>query len=364
MSSADKSKLDGIATNANNYTHPATHPASIITQDASNRFVSDTEKSTWNGKASTVVATTSANGLMSSSDKTKLDGVATGANNYVHPATHSITEITGLQTTLDAKADDSTVVKTVNNIAPVDGNVTIEVSGSGGSTGGTSAFITEDDTQVTYYKTNGTSLAMLGGSASLFGSASSYQTLKDNFGFFTQLSTSTGSNAGFQSLLNYYHTKTTLKGQFIFALTTTPSRIQMGFMNTNQAQGNTMNFLTGMGTKDIGSICLQYDSGVSTAFYINCNDASGSNAIGYYLKNTDNTNFTPSLNCLYEFRIEQKPDNQLLVSLTETTQAGVVKTATATINNFYRCAGYAHAAMGVNSTGNNILIKKVIISNK
>ena len=32
-------------------------------------------------------ATTSANGLMSSTDKTKLDGIATGANNYVHPTT-------------------------------------------------------------------------------------------------------------------------------------------------------------------------------------------------------------------------------------------------------------------------------------
>ena len=35
------------------------------------------------GKASTSVATTSANGLMSSSDKTKLDGIATGANKTV-----------------------------------------------------------------------------------------------------------------------------------------------------------------------------------------------------------------------------------------------------------------------------------------
>ena len=32
------------------------------------------------------VATTTANGLMSSSDKSKLDGVAAGANNYTHPA--------------------------------------------------------------------------------------------------------------------------------------------------------------------------------------------------------------------------------------------------------------------------------------
>jgi hypothetical protein len=32
------------------YSHPANHPPSIIIQDSSNRFVTDTEKSTWNGK--------------------------------------------------------------------------------------------------------------------------------------------------------------------------------------------------------------------------------------------------------------------------------------------------------------------------
>ena len=36
--------------------------------------------------ATKAVATQSANGLMSSSDKAKLDGVAAGANNYTHPA--------------------------------------------------------------------------------------------------------------------------------------------------------------------------------------------------------------------------------------------------------------------------------------
>lgn len=33
------------------YTHPTNHPPSIITQDASNRFVTDTEKTGWTGKA-------------------------------------------------------------------------------------------------------------------------------------------------------------------------------------------------------------------------------------------------------------------------------------------------------------------------
>lgn len=45
---AEKTKLAGIAAGANNYTHPANHPASIITQDANNRFVTDAEKAAWN----------------------------------------------------------------------------------------------------------------------------------------------------------------------------------------------------------------------------------------------------------------------------------------------------------------------------
>lgn len=53
MSSGDKSKLDGIAENANNYTHPSSHAASMITQDSTHRFVTDAEKSTWNSKLDT-----------------------------------------------------------------------------------------------------------------------------------------------------------------------------------------------------------------------------------------------------------------------------------------------------------------------
>ena len=86
--SEEKAKLAGVAAGANNYQHPATHPASVIVQDSTHRFVTDSEKTTWNGQASTTVATQSANGLMSAADKKKLDGVAAGANNYQHPATH------------------------------------------------------------------------------------------------------------------------------------------------------------------------------------------------------------------------------------------------------------------------------------
>lgn len=48
--SAEKTKLSGIATGANNYTHPSTHAATMITQDSTHRFVTDTEKTTWNSK--------------------------------------------------------------------------------------------------------------------------------------------------------------------------------------------------------------------------------------------------------------------------------------------------------------------------
>lgn len=41
-------KLQEIESEANNYTHPATHPADMIVQDSSRRFVSDTEKNAWN----------------------------------------------------------------------------------------------------------------------------------------------------------------------------------------------------------------------------------------------------------------------------------------------------------------------------
>ena len=88
MSAADKTKLDGIAAGANAYTHPASHPASMIAQDTTHRFVTDAEKTTWTGKASTAVATQAANGLLSAADKKKLDGITAGANNYTHPASH------------------------------------------------------------------------------------------------------------------------------------------------------------------------------------------------------------------------------------------------------------------------------------
>ena len=46
----DKIKLDIIEANANKYTHPDTHAATMIVEDATHRFTTDTEKSTWSAK--------------------------------------------------------------------------------------------------------------------------------------------------------------------------------------------------------------------------------------------------------------------------------------------------------------------------
>ena len=101
MSSSDKTKLDGVATSANNYSHPnsgvtaGSNYNSNQTPSFGGTF--NIPKLTFNAQghitasaSSTVTvpstaATTSAAGLMSSSDKTKLDGIATGANKYSHP---------------------------------------------------------------------------------------------------------------------------------------------------------------------------------------------------------------------------------------------------------------------------------------
>ena len=48
--SAEKTKLSGIADGANNYTHPAKHEATIITEDTTHRFVTDAEKTKWDAK--------------------------------------------------------------------------------------------------------------------------------------------------------------------------------------------------------------------------------------------------------------------------------------------------------------------------
>ena len=108
----EKNKLAGIAAGANNYVHPSTHPASLIVEDSTHRFVTDSEKASWNGKASTEVATTSANGLMSIADKTKLNGIATGAE--VNQNAFSNVKVGSTTIASDTKSDTLELVAGAN----------------------------------------------------------------------------------------------------------------------------------------------------------------------------------------------------------------------------------------------------------
>lgn len=75
MSASDKKKLDGIATGATKITVD-TSLSSTSTNPVQNKVIN----SALSGKAGTSVATINTNGLMSAEDKTKLNGIATGAN--------------------------------------------------------------------------------------------------------------------------------------------------------------------------------------------------------------------------------------------------------------------------------------------
>jgi len=112
MSGTDKSKLNGIASGANNYTHPATHPPSIIEQDSTNRFVTDAEKTTWNAKVSQTELTTHTNDTVihvTQADKDKWNtgtgggggGTTASAIYYVDPAGSDTND--GLSTTTPFK---------------------------------------------------------------------------------------------------------------------------------------------------------------------------------------------------------------------------------------------------------------------
>lgn len=126
MSSTDKAKLDGIAAGAtansadafllSRANHTGTQAVATITGLAA--VATSNAYSDLSGKP--VNATTSVAGLMSSADKTKLDGIAAGAtanssdatllNRANHTGSQAISTVTGLQTALDGKLSTTPTV--------------------------------------------------------------------------------------------------------------------------------------------------------------------------------------------------------------------------------------------------------------
>ena len=119
MSSTDKKKLDGVASgaevNQNAFSNVKIGDVTIAADtktDTLNLVASDnvtietdtnTDTITIKAKDTTYsTATQSANGLMSSTDKKKLDGIASGANNYSHP-THTSADLGFYKVEVDAE---------------------------------------------------------------------------------------------------------------------------------------------------------------------------------------------------------------------------------------------------------------------
>lgn len=192
MTSAERTKLAGIATGANLYTHPASHPVSMITGlsdvATSGSYDDLTDKPTsmtptaHTHTLDSITETTNKK-VMTSAERTKLAGIATGANLYTHPAshpasmitglsdvatsgsyndlddkptsmtptahTHAQSEITGLETALSGKASSSHT----HTISQVSGTVPITKGGTGATTAAsalTNLGITATATELNY----------------------------------------------------------------------------------------------------------------------------------------------------------------------------------------------------------------------
>jgi hypothetical protein len=141
MSSTDKAKLDGVEDGAKNYIHPDNHPPSIITQDSNNRFVTDAQITTWDGKA-VIGSTGSWTGLSlvnswvaygstyespsyrkDQFDKLKLKGVVKDGT------TTSPTTIATLPSGNRPTADQTFIVLSNNGTSDIVGRVTIKSTG-------------------------------------------------------------------------------------------------------------------------------------------------------------------------------------------------------------------------------------------
>ena len=107
-----KSKLDGIESSAD-----VTDTANVVAALTAGTNVAIAADGTVSSTDTNTTYSVGDGGLtqknFTSTLKTKLDGIEASANNYSHPSAHSISFITGLQTALDGKVDDSQVLTNV-----------------------------------------------------------------------------------------------------------------------------------------------------------------------------------------------------------------------------------------------------------
>lgn len=152
FTAAYKSKLDGIANGANAYTHPSyTSKASglyKVTVDSTGHVsaTAAVAKSDITGlgipaqDTTYSAATTSAAGLMSAADKSKLDGIASGANNYTYTLpTASSSTLGGVKVGSNISLSSGTISLTKANVTSALGYTPPTTNTTYGTMGGASA---------------------------------------------------------------------------------------------------------------------------------------------------------------------------------------------------------------------------------
>lgn len=111
----------GIPAQDTTYTHPSTHPASIITESDTKRFVTDAEKSTWNAKetpsGASAKASTAENNAKGYTDSKIADLVGSAPETL--DTLHEIAEALGEDPNFATTILDSLAEKTKKHVASV-----------------------------------------------------------------------------------------------------------------------------------------------------------------------------------------------------------------------------------------------------
>lgn len=170
MTPTDKTKLDSIAFNANNYVHPDSGVIpgsySLLTVNAEGHITEGSNPTTLegygitdatpsshigSGKNSHAVATTTAHGFMSSLDKDKLDGIEDNANNYIHPVS-GVTAGTYTKFTVDVLGHITAAANLIASDIPnldaskiTSGTLVVDRLPNSGITAGTYSTVTVDE---------------------------------------------------------------------------------------------------------------------------------------------------------------------------------------------------------------------------
>lgn len=111
ISDTEKEKLEGIEAGANKYVHPSTHSASMITETSSKQFVSDVEKKEWNNKVDKAKGKDLSSNDFTNAEKQKLAGISAGANKVTKVSQLTNDKNFKTETEIQALINNSTKLK-------------------------------------------------------------------------------------------------------------------------------------------------------------------------------------------------------------------------------------------------------------